>query len=513
MKKFKVLLLTLTLAVAMFGCAKTPDANQESQVQPTEAPAEPTAEPVVTEAPTAEPVATEAPVADEDAKSEGVMTYDEYVAAALDSEVVIEAYVQAKQSWWEDNGQGKVTVYAQDKDGAYFLYEMACTAEENEKLVPGTKIKVTGYKAEWSGEVEIIDATFEIMEGNFVADPLDVTGLLGTEELDKHQNEKVAFKGMTVEASKDAEGNDVAFLYNWDGSGQDGNDLYFNVSYNGVTYNFTVESYLCDNTTDVYAAVKNVQIGDVIDMEGFLYWYNGANPHITSVTVCEEVVEEDVKSEGVMTYAEYAAAAMDSEVVIEAYVQAKQSWWEDNGQGKVTVYAQDKDGAYFLYEMACTAEENEKLVEGTKIKVTGYKAEWSGEVEIIDATFEIMEGNFVAEALDVTELLGADELINHQNKKVAFKGMTVEASKDAEGNDVAFLYNWDGSGQDGNDLYFNVSYNGATYTFTVESYLCDNTTDVYAAVKNLQIGDVIDMEGFLYWYNGVNPHITSVTVK
>ena len=37
----------------------------------------------------------------------------------------------------------------------------------------------------------------------------------------------------------------------------------------------------------------------------------------------------DVKSEGVMTYAEYAAAELDSEVVIEAYVQATQSWWED----------------------------------------------------------------------------------------------------------------------------------------------------------------------------------------
>ena len=48
---------------------------------------------------------------------------------------------------------------------------------------------------------------------------------------------------------------------------------------------------------------------------------------------------------------------------------------------------------------------------------------------------------------------------------------------------------------------------------TVESYLCDNTTDVYNAVKNLKIGDTVDMEGFLYWYEGVNPHITSVTVK
>lgn len=215
----------------------------------------------------------------------------------------------------------------------------------------------------------------------------------------------------------------------------------------------------------------------------------------------------DVKSEGVMTYAEYAAAALDTQVVVETYVQAKQSWWDN----KATVYTQDKDGAYFLYNMACSEEDYAKLTAGTKIKVTGYKAEWAGEVEIIDAVFEIQEGNYVAPVTDATAWLGTDELIKHQNEFVAFKGMTVEASKDANGKDVAFLYNWDGSGQDGDDLYFNVSLNGQTYTFTVESYLCDNTTDVYAAVKALNVGDKIDMEGFLYWYEGVNPHITSVT--
>ena len=220
--------------------------------------------------------------------------------------------------------------------------------------------------------------------------------------------------------------------------------------------------------------------------------------------------DADVKSEGVMTYAEYAAAALDTEVVVETYVQAKQSWWEN----KATIYTQDKDGAYFIYEMACSEEDYAKLTPGTKIKVTGYKGEWAGEVEIMEATFEIMEGNYVAEAEDMTALLGKDELINHQNKFVSFKGLTVEsAGKDANGNDVAFLYNWNGSGEDGSDLYFNASVNGQTYTFTVEAYLCDKTTDVYAAVKNLKIGDTIDMEGFLYWYEGVNPHITSVVVK
>lgn len=220
--------------------------------------------------------------------------------------------------------------------------------------------------------------------------------------------------------------------------------------------------------------------------------------------------EADVKSEGVMTYEEYAAAAVDSEVVVETYVQAKQSWWED----KATLYTQDKDGAYFIYELPCSEEDYEKLTPGTKIKVTGYKAEWSGEYEIIDATYEILEGNYIAKAEDVTSLLGKDELIDKQNQFVSFKGMTVEsAGKDDAGNDVAFLYSWDGSGQDGDDLYFNVSLNGETYTFVVESYLCDNTTDVYQAVKELKIGDTVDMEGFLYWYEGVNPHITSITVK
>ena len=89
-------------------------------------------------------------------KSEGVMTYKEYTEAALDSEVVIEGYVQATQSWWSD----KITVYLADLDGAYFLYELACSEADAAKLIPGTKIKVTGTKAAWDGEVEIIPVEY-----------------------------------------------------------------------------------------------------------------------------------------------------------------------------------------------------------------------------------------------------------------------------------------------------------------------------------------------------------------
>ena len=213
----------------------------------------------------------------------------------------------------------------------------------------------------------------------------------------------------------------------------------------------------------------------------------------------EPEVDIFAKGEGVMTYAEYAAAAIDDKVTIEAFVQATQSWWDNT----ITAYTQDNEGAYFLYNMACSEEDAAKLVPGTKIKVTGFKSEWSGEVEIVDATFEIEEGEYIAEATDVTALLGTDEMIEHQNQFVAFKGMTVESEA---------IYKWDGSGADGDDLYFQVSKDGQTYTFTVESYLCGAGTEVYEAVKGLKAGDTVDLEGFCYWYEGLNPHITSVTV-
>lgn len=213
----------------------------------------------------------------------------------------------------------------------------------------------------------------------------------------------------------------------------------------------------------------------------------------------EPEVDIFAKGEGVMTYAEYAAADLDTEVTIETFVQATQSWWDNT----ITAYTQDNEGAYFLYNMACSEEDAAKLVPGTKIKVTGFKSEWSGEVEIVDATFEIEEGSYIAEATDVTALLGTDEMIEHQNQFVAFKGMTVESEA---------IYKWDGSGADGDDLYFQVSKDGQTYTFTVESYLCGAGTEVYEAVKGLKTGDTVDLEGFCYWYEGLNPHITSVTV-
>lgn len=213
----------------------------------------------------------------------------------------------------------------------------------------------------------------------------------------------------------------------------------------------------------------------------------------------------DKKSEGVMTYAEYNAAEEGSKVVIEAYVQGKQSWWDN----KATVYLQDGTGAYFCYNMTCTEDDYKKLVDGQKVRVTGDKTSWAGEIELGEgATLEILDGNYIAAATDVTALVGKDELIDKQNQKVVFKGMTVEAYNGEAGKGFAYK-----NDQPGDDLYFQASVNGTTVEFCVEYYLTNDTTDVYKAVEGLQVGQTIDVEGFLYWYNGANPHVTGVTVK
>lgn len=277
MKKVLAVTLSLVLVCSLAACGSTETSTSaESSVETSVEASTETSTETSVEASTE--TSTETSVETTDAV---VMTYEEYAAADVDTEVTVETYVQATQSWWDNT----INVYAQSADGAYFIYNLACAEEDAAKLVAGTKIRVTGYKSEWSGEVEITDGTFEILDDDtFVADPVDVTASLASDDLANYMNQKVSFTGLTVVAQEDGS----AFLYNWDGSGsQDANsDLYFTVAdADGNNYSFTVESYLCDNTTDVYKAVEALNVGDVIDCEGFLYWYNGANPHITNVTV------------------------------------------------------------------------------------------------------------------------------------------------------------------------------------------------------------------------------------
>ena len=265
MKKTLAVVLTMGLALSFVGCGSkeaTQVAETATEVAETATEVAETAQETATEV--AETVAEAAA----DTKADGVMSYADFAAAELQSEVVVETYVQAKQSWWDN----KATFYTQDQDGGYFIYEMACSEEEYNKLTPGTKIKVTGAKSEWSGEVEIVDATYEIEDGNYVAAPVDVTSLLGTDALAEKQNQLVSFTDMTVES--------VAYK-----NEQPGDDIYVTLSKDGNNYEFCLEYYLNGSDEQLYNLVGGLEAGQTVDVEGFLYWYEGPNPHITKVTV------------------------------------------------------------------------------------------------------------------------------------------------------------------------------------------------------------------------------------
>jgi hypothetical protein len=289
-------------------------------------------------------------------------------------------------------------------------------------------------------------------------------------------SQRISVRGLVCEAQPDQE---------WDAS----SDLYLSFSLNGDAYTFTLRRYLTGNDSDTYAQVKEIKPGDIVDVEAFLYWYNEPQARIVSAAVTGNVND---KSEGVMTWAEYDAAALDSEVVVETYVQAKEGWWAD----KATIYTQDAEGGYFLYDLPCSEEEYAQLVLGQKIKVTGYKSEWSGQVEIVDASFELENGSYIAPALDVTELFGTEELIGCMSRLITVKGLEIAEDVDSE---------WDASA----DLYISTKLNGESYTFTLRRYLTGNDSEAYAQVKDLKAGDIVDVEAFLYWYNEPQARIVS----
>ena len=213
---------------------------------------------------------------------------------------------------------------------------------------------------------------------------------------------------------------------------------------------------------------------------------------------------------GVMTHAQYLAAAQDDAVEIEAYVQATQSWYND----AIVIYAQDKSyGGYFGYNIPCSKEDAAKLVPGTKINIKGYKTFYKGMPEIAaeGAVLTILEGEdtFIAYAEVMNDLLGKQELVNKAGAYAAFQDLTISK--------IEFR-----NGQPGDDIYVDLTLGDATYSFCVERYLTDPETDVYKAFVNeeVKVGDVVNVYGFVYWYDadedgqsgdGINTHITKIT--
>lgn len=216
-------------------------------------------------------------------------------------------------------------------------------------------------------------------------------------------------------------------------------------------------------------------------------------------------VDPNEKSEGSMTYAEYVAASEDyADVQIEGFIT---NLAYSEAYGNINLFVQDGDGAYFVYRMPCTADDAAKLVVGQKVIIKGQKSAWAGEQEIAEgsATYEIVDATYTFDAVDLTDKFDDQTALDaYKNMLVTFTGLKVEADP---------MYNWDGSGVEGNDIYVSLTNGTTTYSWTVESDEFGSGTDVYEAVKNLKAGDTVDVTGFLYWYDAPQTHISAVTVK
>lgn len=212
------------------------------------------------------------------------MTHEEYLAAGVDQKVIVSGTVHAKQSWWDN----KAIIYLEDYDGAYLLYNLPCTEAEYNELVPGTYIKVVGYTSEYKGLYEIIDAEFMIQGEGYVSDFMaheftEEFNTLTDDELKAYQAMTIHFDNATVVAKVDDAGNEHAFFYGWNGAGSEGGDIYFDVQIGDRVVTMVIESYLTADGTEVYEAAQALKVGDVIDISGYLYWYDGPQPHVVVI--------------------------------------------------------------------------------------------------------------------------------------------------------------------------------------------------------------------------------------
>ncbi len=421
------------------------------------------------------------------------LSHQEYMNTKDGETVVIEGYIQARRTWW--NG---AVLYLQDDNGGYFVYNLPCTEEEYKtQLKVGNKIQVKGYKTSWQNEVEILgdqsgkEAEWNLMSGTKTYQAKKLAKL--SDGL-ANQNSFVAYDGLIV-----------SNVY------EEGRNVYYDVTNGTDLYTFCVETYMetTPKTSETYKTVAGLQKGDVIDVEGFQYIYGTPQLHTTKVTKQNKNVFD--KASGVLSYTEFTQKAKGETVKISGYIMDKQSWWEKDGQGRSTFYVADKDGGYYVYNLFCTKDEFEnKLKVGSHIEVEGYKTEWKGEVEIQgdqsgkEATFKVLEDyTFLASAKDLTSsFTNVETLLSYINQKVTFKGLEVVSVTQPT--------------SDNGDIYYDVKLTEGdktqTYTFCVESYLRDKTTDVYKTILALKAGDKINVTGYMYVYQNPQLHTIECTV-
>lgn len=410
-----------------------------------------------------------------------VMTRAEFIAAADSSSVAVAGKVSAMTAVTK-NDVTSYNVYLQDNDGGYYAYGVAAIPEG---LAVGMEIKVSGTKTVYNGLNEITNATIEITDNTASAvTPIDVTGKIGNnDELLALQSSLVTVNSavitsVTVDAEKNRTnvvltvGDKTVTFYIGgsqvvDATQQNAITESFKAN-EGKTVDVTALVSLFSNTAQLIPAnaepITNIHT-DVavqlsvpvveIDDNGVVTVTVDANAVKAVYTIGDatEPVDYDANNKpvltkgqtitvtaigdgtaysdsdavvkkyiGIMTHAEYAAAAKNDEVCVKGVVTA----FRGNN-----VYLQDSDGGYYAFKATAVPE---TLAVGMEVKVIGvkdvYKSFETAKFaldEIINATIVITNATPATVApVDVTSKVGnEDELKVLQNTLTTVKGVTI----------------------------------------------------------------------------------------
>jgi len=450
-------------------------------------------------------------------KSVDPVTHDGFMRAKAGADIIVEGYLQA---WTYDTQNGYAGLFIMNDEGSFYAYKARCDDLTSAGFTEGAGIRITGKKAYRDG-FHMIDegAAVELIDGNMIYPAVEIgEEITDISAMTKLQGARVAVKRATVVAPDTlADGKDAAFLYGPDGSGLAGSnsDLYIYLQPAGMEdayFTFKVESDEIAEGSGTYTAATELSIGDVIDIEGFMYWDHGPQIHIHSIT--KVGTNKLVSGEG-FTYREFVESAPESDIIVEGYLQ----FLVYNAKDKnACLFISNDDGSFYSHNAVCDDELAERLARGVKVRVTGRKALSEGFHQIADgAEIEILEGSRIYPPVDISaNLNNIDEMTRLQASGVKISNAKV-VPQDLDGEEVSFLYGPDGSGAagTGSDLYLRLQSEGidGEYTVIVKADETSEDSDVYRAVTALANDATVDIEGFMFWSDGPQVHVYSITVK
>ena len=209
----------------------------------------------------------------------------------------------------------------------------------------------------------------------------------------------------------------------------------------------------------------------------------------------QENKQEPITGTPISMY-DYFALPDGEELVLEGYVQDKESLWK-NSEGLTTCsfYIQTDVGGAYIYEASVTEDTYNAMTDGMLVRVQGIKSTWSDRPEITKGIVEVVGGNpYSAPYYEIT----SDEIPSAAlNTRVCVNDAVI--GKLDSGNVLEYGYN--NQGGRGDNLYFLVTINDGNKTVsipcTVDTHLVSASDEVYAAVENVVLGQTASVNGIL----------------